>query len=91
MDVSAAKGGDGAIYVGLINANPNQSANVEVARCAGGKRHCGAGAHRSEDGLPQRVRHGGAGAANAVQRRPVDRRQVARELPAKSVVVLTVK
>ena len=42
VDVTAAKAADGAIQVGLINANPNEGADVELALDgAGGKRIAG--------------------------------------------------
>jgi len=42
VDVTAAKGSGGAIHVGLINADPNDSADVELALdAAAGKRISG--------------------------------------------------
>src|SRR2546430_579895 len=41
VDVTAAKGSDGATYVGLINADPNQGANIDLAVSGTGQRVSG--------------------------------------------------
>ena len=91
VDVTAAKGGDGAIYVGLINADPTQSANVEFAIDGAGKRVSGqvltAAKMDSRNAF---------GAAEQVRPAPFTGARWAGgklrvEMPAKSIVVLSLK
>jgi alpha-N-arabinofuranosidase len=91
IDVSAAKGSDGASYVALINADPNQGATVELAVDGAGKRISGRVLtaakmdSRNAFGAPEQVRpESFNGARWAGGKLRVD-------MPAKSIVVLTLK
>lgn len=89
VDVTAARGSDGATYVALINADPNQGASVELALDGAGKRISGQVLtapnmdSRNRFGAPEDVHpHPFRGARWAVGKLRVD-------MPAKSVVVLS--
>ena len=91
IDVSAAKGADGATYVGLINADPNQGASVDLALDGAGKRISGevltAAKMDSRNAF---------GAAEQVHPMPFAGASWAGgklrvEMPAKSIVVLQLK
>ena len=92
VDVTAAKGSDGAIHVGLVNADPNQSADVELAVN-------GAGQGRISGQVLTATRMDSRNAfGTAEQVRPVPfagARWVGGKLrvsmPAKSIVVLSLK
>ena len=92
VDVTAAKSADGAIHVGLINANPNEGADVELALDgAGGKRIAGqvltAAKMDSHNafGTPEEVRPTAFSGARWTGGK------LRVTMPAKSIVVLTVK
>jgi alpha-N-arabinofuranosidase len=92
IDVTAGKGVDGAIHVGLINADPNQSADVELAlNASGSKRISGQVLTASKMdshnmfGMPEQVRP-----------RPFSGTRwtggkLHVTMPAKSIVVLTTR
>jgi alpha-N-arabinofuranosidase len=91
IDVSAGKHGDGATYVGLINADPNQGADVELAIDGAGKRISGQVLtaakmdSRNAFGAAEQVRP----AAFTGARWAGGKLRVS--MPAKSIVVLTLK
>ena len=91
VDVTAAKGSDGAIYVGLVNADPTQSANVEFATDGAGKRVSGQVLtaakmdSRNAFGAPEQVRPVPFAGAHWVGGK------LRVSMPAKSIVVLTLK
>jgi hypothetical protein len=73
----------GAIYIGLVNASPNDGANVELAVDGSGGKRVSGQVHRAEDGFTQRLRGAGAGAASGIYRRSLDGQQAARRHAAK--------
>jgi alpha-N-arabinofuranosidase len=91
IDVTAAKGGDGATYVGLVNADPNQAAEVELTVSGAGKRISGQVLtaakmdSRNSLGAPEQVRPVTFSGA----RWSGGKLRVA--MPAKSIVVLSIK
>jgi alpha-N-arabinofuranosidase len=89
VDVTAAKASDGAVYVGLVNADPNQPADVELAvngaaqsRISGQVLTATKMDSRNRLGAPEEVRP----AAFAGARWRAGKLWVS--MPAKSVVVL---
>ena len=91
VDVTAAKGADGAIHVGLVNADPNQAAEVELA--LGGAAAADPGQvltaaamdSRNAFGAPEEVGR----CRSAAPAGPAA--SCACRMPAKSIVVLTIQ
>jgi alpha-N-arabinofuranosidase len=91
VDVTAAKGADGATYVGLVNADPSQGADVDLSIEGAGKRVSGQVLtaakmdSRNPLGGPEQVR---PAAFNGVRWAGGKLRV---SMPAKSIVVLSLK
>jgi len=92
VDVTAAKGPGGAVYVGIVNADPDEAADVDLSIAGASGRHV-SGQLLTAPAMDSRNRFGAAEEVRPVPFRGArwNGGKLRVSMPAKSVVVLTLE
>lgn len=92
IDVTAARGEDGSLYIGLVNIDPDQAASIDLAIRGIRERHV-SGELLTAPAMDSQNRFGAAEEVHSVPFRAAHWRQgvLGVSMPAKSIIVLTLK
>jgi len=92
VDVTAAKGPGGAVYVGIVNADPDEAADFDLSIAGASGRHV-SGQLLTAPAMDSRNRFGAAEEVRPVPFRGArwNGGRLRVSMPARSVVVLTLK